>query len=284
MNVIFNFICSQIILGQEFKGKLVCDSSTKLPIPYATIFVLNKHEGIYADQNGNFIIPLKINDTIKVSAIGYQPKISQGLNDTIFLEPRQYILNEITVFPKKQKEFEIGFIKSRKIAYYTFENNSETLLKIEIPEIFRSYFIKAVKIKCINHNHLPLYRLHIYDQDDGGMPGNELLYKNIIVNHSVNRNGKIDLSKLSLFSDKKVLYIGIETINAGKSSIQNSKNNPSGQASKSRIGITFEHSLSSTFSKSVFFDDKNWFCDHKRFRDPPFSPNPGNLMISLIIE
>ncbi len=52
------------------KGQLI-DSTTRDPLAFASILVLNKNQGIASTPKGSFEIPVQVGDSIKVSSVGY---------------------------------------------------------------------------------------------------------------------------------------------------------------------------------------------------------------------
>ncbi|MEO1029857.1 MAG: carboxypeptidase-like regulatory domain-containing protein [Bacteroidota bacterium] len=75
--IIFNFISFQFIFSQN-SGQIlakVIDIETLEPISYATIRIKDSNQGVIADYNGEFRIPLAYADaTILITSIGYEAK------------------------------------------------------------------------------------------------------------------------------------------------------------------------------------------------------------------
>lgn len=90
---------SNFIFAQKISGT-VKDFSTNKPIPFVNIIHLNSQKGVVSDINGAFTINTKINDSIRFSAVGYQPKIriiSNYNTINILLIPLSYTIQEIQV-------------------------------------------------------------------------------------------------------------------------------------------------------------------------------------------
>ncbi|MGW8122507.1 carboxypeptidase-like regulatory domain-containing protein [Roseivirga echinicomitans] len=103
------FTCLCLSAQQEqsyiLKGQLV-DKMTYQPVVYATVLVVNKKQGVASDSNGKFEFPVQLNDSIKITSIGYEPvtfTITASLMDThpdglfIQLEEGTYLLDSVIV-------------------------------------------------------------------------------------------------------------------------------------------------------------------------------------------
>lgn len=91
------FICAQTV---DIVGKVIA------PEDIVGIHIINKTESKYTitDDNGNFIIPAKLNDTLIISAIKYQPEnvlitstIINTKSLTVFLKENINQLDEVVV-------------------------------------------------------------------------------------------------------------------------------------------------------------------------------------------
>lgn len=65
----------------------VSDALSRKGIPYATVKVLNKPEGTYADSLGQFEVISNVNDSLLLTCVGYHTKLKEIQHDTIFLNP-----------------------------------------------------------------------------------------------------------------------------------------------------------------------------------------------------
>lgn len=54
------------VFGQENLMQNVCDALTRKGIPYATVKVLNKPEGVYANEEGLFLIKALQTDSLLI--------------------------------------------------------------------------------------------------------------------------------------------------------------------------------------------------------------------------
>jgi len=115
--IFFVFIIPVITFGQLREGKVV-SSQNDQGIGFVNIGVVGKNIGTVSDQNGNFRIVIDsiyINDSIRFSAIGYEPQTFpvRRLNDlpdkTLYLNPLEFYLSEIKVVYSKPREIRLGY-------------------------------------------------------------------------------------------------------------------------------------------------------------------------------
>ncbi|MDP3443725.1 MAG: hypothetical protein Q8T08_12770, partial [Ignavibacteria bacterium] len=126
-----------------------------------------------------------------------------------------------------------------------------------------------------NPNGKPLARLHIYKPDSNGLPGEEILTEDIIINYHIKRN-KIDLSHLQLFSTERNLFVGFEFLVTDLQKFAG--------ISKNAIKFCFTNSLIKNFTyvRTILSEKYTWRPIFTRSAENHVTPN--NLMVSLIIE
>jgi len=262
---------STCVFGQENLKLNVCDALSKKGIAYATIKVLNKPEGVYANEEGLFLIKAVRSDSLLVSCVGYKPeKLILSKTDTIFLQPIVIALDEVKVNAKKRKEKSFGYYNTKKRGNLGSPIQIEAAIKLTIPPEFISYRVKKVKIKCENRNNSNLVRLHIYSRGKDGLPDKELLPNDIIVNDSLKKNDEIDLSNLNLVLSDRELFVGIEWIepyDRPRSSFYDGI----------RIGFSNVDPENNTINRSLRDINYQWRND---FMGQDFQ----NLMVSLVID
>ena len=111
-------ICSLMGLLSVLSGysRTVLSQSTREPIIYAGVGVINRNLGTVTDMLGNFSLSIPVefvNDSIRISSIGYVAKTFavrdiNNLPDTIFLTDDTILLNEIIVKPQRIKHKTAG--------------------------------------------------------------------------------------------------------------------------------------------------------------------------------
>jgi hypothetical protein len=250
---------------------IVCDAQTRKGIPYATIKIINKPEGVYANEDGLFVVKVLKSDSLLVTCVGYKTeRLILPKTDSIFLQPIVVALDEVKVSAKKSKEKSFGYYHTKKNMRFGSKIQIEHAIKLIVPQEYISYRIKKVKIKCGNRKDSNPVRLHIYSMGKDGMPDKELLPKDIIVNNSVKMNDEIDISDLNLILSDRELFVGIEWIepyNKPKSSIFE------------RIWFGFSNAESDNITYTRTLRDPRY-----QWRDDFLGSNYQNLMVSLVID
>ncbi len=276
---IFTFLTG---FTQTIRQMVVYDALSLKPIPYVTVKVMHSADGTYADETGKFEVKASDIDSLLITCVGYQSKIVNTQRDTIHLEPIVVHLREVKVTPIKMKEQLVGLYKSKAGTKYFFGGslNFELVLKISIPEKYPSYRIKGVKLDARNTKAKSLGRLHIYSQNKDGFPDKELLTEDIIINQTIRTNYEIDLSRFNLILNDRVLFVGIEAIQANVSYKPNS-------GDCIGFGLTFDKNEPFTYSRTLRDPEYLWRLNFSQSfsKDPSNkTKNPGNLMVSLILD
>jgi len=255
---------------------VISDAVSRKGIPYATIKVVNKPDGTYADESGRFEVKILAKDSLLVTCVGYQSKTVVPQLDTILLDPVVVNLGEVKVRIKKPKEYFVGLADSKRDGTFYFCGNihMETSILIRIPETFTYYRIKGVKFDSKHENGISLVRLHIYSQGKDGTPDKELLPEDLMINKHLKSNGQIDLSRFNLILNDRALFVGLENIDS------NDKFNLT-KGECIGIGFTFEETLNLSYHRSFSDPKYQW---HSSFYGIQRKGIPENLMVSLIID
>lgn len=214
--------------GQTFTGKIIDNSSNK-PISYANIGVLSKNVGTVSSENGTFSLNLpskvKDNDTLRISMIGYETleyKVSKfkqicEQKGALGLNPTDYKLNEVVVFPGTYKSMRVGNTKRLDNMNITFSENvlgNEMAVLIKIKN--RPTLIDKVYINIIECSYDSIfYRLNIYEYDKKAKtPSRNVLPKPVYMSYSkedTEETLEIDLAGLNVYVEGNFV-IGVEQV------------------------------------------------------------------------
>lgn len=203
------------------KGILL-DSVSKQPIEFANIGIVGKGVGTVSDEKGafSFQVPDSLkNETIKVSMIGYKAKqfsvASIANASRIFLVSEAVNLKEVVVIPRKNKIKVLGNETRTSAVSGGFKKNSlgaeiGVRLKIKHPNTQLRKFMVNINKNTLEQN--PIFRLNVYSVSDKGMPKENILKQNIIIEPK-EKNGfiEVDLTPYAIFADDDV-FISIEWI------------------------------------------------------------------------
>ena len=252
--------------SQSLRG-IVSDSLNQEFLPFANVLLLNG-KGTFTDAEGKFIIDIKnnIDDTLKISAYGYEPtffplnKIKNKTYINFNLVPKISNIEEVVISSKKilfnRKaiigEDRIGNISVTSLIGYetcVYLNNYENIIG-KISSIF-------VDLKKRNNADLTCYfRIKFYEYDsENDKPGKELSNKNII---SYPKNAKyrlkIDVKDYNIIFPKNGICIGIEMIYPNNNYSQFAKFGPAFRytLSNSKKSITWSNYHNKGWVKSDF--------------------------------
>ncbi|MEG2675271.1 MAG: SusC/RagA family TonB-linked outer membrane protein, partial [Muribaculaceae bacterium] len=108
--IILSLFCCTVMVAQNVtvRGKVV--DNTKQPIIGASVIVKGTSLGQITDIDGKFAIKAAVDDVIKISFIGYDPKeakVKPGENLTIVLEQANQFLDEVIVVGVSMKKSDL---------------------------------------------------------------------------------------------------------------------------------------------------------------------------------
>ena len=222
-NIIF-FLFSISLLAQNATEGIIKDAETNEPIPYVNIGVLNKGKGTVSTDKGEFKFEIPtnlINDSIKLSSIGYEPKsmlakdfvATLEANPIIKLLPEVTELDEVVVINKKLKEKIIGSKTKSKMFGNGFSNGplgAEFGSKIKIKDS-PTYIQKFHTNINSNTSEQMKFRLNFYNIKDG-LPNEKIVNENIIFSIKV-KEGEftLDLEQYNIVVEED-FYCTIELV------------------------------------------------------------------------
>lgn len=138
---------------------VVADSLTKEPLAFATV-VLDEKEMLYSNEKG--VLTLKNNfENITISYLGYDDFTSkkQHLKDTIFLSPKPFELQEVTITNHNVPLQKIGYLKRAKLLYsLPIPPKTELVICITPIEKHINSYIETVEF--------PLRKIKFYNETD----------------------------------------------------------------------------------------------------------------------
>lgn len=223
--VLFFVSTSLVAQTVTFKGT-VLDKITKEPVVYANISFLKIKKGISSTEKGTFeldITPKDLNRKVHISCLNYQDTIvlAKDLqNKTIYLNPKPYELDEITITQKLDKELVIDKYKRRdiKTSFGSSKGNPWIITKFfDYKDAYEETpYLKDVTVYfgSLLMRKKGKFRIRMYAVDTtNNKPGEDILTDNLVVTmKKVNGKIKVDLSDYDIEIPKEGLYIGIERL------------------------------------------------------------------------
>ena len=137
--------CVILVYGQSAMGQsriVVCDATTKAPIPYTNAYKAEKGEyrGTATDEKGIATIDFSF-QKLCISHVGYIQQTFTNTPDTVFLIPKENLLSEVVVSnaePQWIRPFLKRFVENKKDKYLILQMLSsfltiinDTVLRIE---------------------------------------------------------------------------------------------------------------------------------------------------------
>lgn len=205
----------------------IIDKKTYQPLSYVNIGILNQEIGTVTDIEGKFVLPIRnefINDTIRISYIGYKP-IELLIKDIkqidkplpIKLEEQISELNEVVITAKVFKKKTLGNKTESKFLSTGFSYDqlgAEMGIKINIRK--NPTLVEAFNFN-ISYNRLSaksIFRVNFYNIKNNKPFGN-ILTKNILVPIEPKQTGqiKVDLKPYNIVLNDDVI-VALEWVNS----------------------------------------------------------------------
>jgi hypothetical protein len=229
-------LCIGIKASSQKLESTVIDSHTNKVIPFSTIKIVGKNEGVYSNENGGFSILVVPTDTLAISHIGYKTlEIPVNkVTSNIVLTPKEIDLKEVIVSNKKPKTKEIGY-HNKGNKNLTWHIGKEMELAVFIPNNLKKndnvtayiekVFIPIKKKELIidkktgkaEERDTPfksVFRLHFYTSDVDQKPKQENLIASTVVscNENVPDIMELNISAYTISFPKEGIIVSIEMI------------------------------------------------------------------------
>ncbi|MDO5664061.1 MAG: hypothetical protein Q4G63_02235 [Bacteroidia bacterium] len=183
------------VFGQH-KVIFIKDSLTHEAVSFAAIQFVDKQNGIYADENGQALIP----DTVQqvfISQIAYHPKKLDlkwvNHDETVILTPAPNILPEVVITNVSSKRKEIGYLQKKgSNGLIAFPNTNFALFipydSTWISQPYITSIISYLEDNLIKSEKYPSARCNIrFDlrlPDANGAPSDASLLEKRVINNS----------------------------------------------------------------------------------------------------
>lgn len=173
-------VCSLVGFLGVLSGysRTVLSQSTREPIIYASVGVINQNLGTVTDTLGNFSLSIPaefLNDSIRISSIGYVAKTFavkdiKNIPDTIFLADGAILLNEVIVKPQKIKHKTAGRKGAGGFVYIEIEGHKAAGQGLAIPlNVKERAWLKELGFTIQTENRSlskMKFRVNIYRKED----------------------------------------------------------------------------------------------------------------------
>jgi hypothetical protein len=285
---ILNLLAAMTLQAQEIQLKgVLCNGITKEPIPYATVHIANSKIYSDADENGRFEISVNKTDSLIISSIGFETLMVAFSTivafDSFFLKQCVVNIPEIIITKPIVKTFgSVNDKKDRSITGGSQASRTEVATLIEIPESSSYYRISKIFIRGKDFKDENPVRLHIYAVDSIGLPGRELLIKEIIIKKKEDDKKVItlDVKDQNIVIENNSFFVGIQWLTSTKVKLFTGP----------EIYETFRNKKLLTYRRQLNVKNNKWFGEFKK--DMVFFPGgiipsndtPINILASAEIE
>jgi len=282
-------------IGQNVKlaGRVINDK-TKLAIPYASGFLVHQKKYFDANDNGQYSILADQSDSVGFSCIGFQSRLFSVKElisaNQISLQESVNTLEEVVV--RSAVAERIGIVNEKQTTSHvgaSYDSKYQIVTLVKIADTSKRGVIKNVLFKQKRFDADRPMRLHIYDVNENGYPGVELLNRDVIINKDNFKKGylTIDVREQNILVNGKAFFVGVQWITPYNNV------NDKGFFSSSGIGETTK--LTSVYSYHNFTGNPGeWFTfyEHGRVlssgevenwggKDSKTMGNPVNMLASV---
>jgi hypothetical protein len=281
--------------GQNLKlaGRVVNDK-TKLAIPYASGFLVHQKKYFDANENGQYSILADQSDSVSFACIGFQSRLFSVKElisaNQISLQESVNTLEEVVV--RSAVAERIGIVNEKQTTSHkgaSYDSKYQIVTLIKIADTSKRGVIKNVLFKQKRFDSDRPMRLHIYDVNENGYPGVELLNRDVIINKDNFKKGylTIDVREQNILVNGKAFFVGVQWITPYNNV------NDKGFFSSSGIGETTK--LTSVYSYHNFTGNPGeWFTFYEHGivlssgevenwggKDSKTMGNPVNMLASV---
>lgn len=261
------------IYGQVEKKIQVIDFESKKSIPYVTIRVLNDSVGLYSNGNGEFSKFQILDKKVQISSIGYFTKIVKINKEdkSIFLQPKTYDIEEVTIKPRRTNKIKIGYVKYKHLNSVSVSHKSGTELAVLvrnkskksalINKIFIDAKIKNMPVKY-RFDFISVFKINIYTIKDKNKVG-DLLNDNSLAFTSKDLKGNttIDFAKYNIEMPPEGAFISIEWV--GKLNEKTNEIKLVNHGIEPMVGYTSKPGNIEVYKRNKLTDDKWTKYDEK---------------------
>jgi CarboxypepD_reg-like domain len=213
LSVYLVLLCISNTVLAQIKGKIVDQNNQ--PVPFVNIWVQGENIGTTSEEDGSFYLGIKEQKNLIFSALGYEKKTVNS-SDAILVQliSTAYQLNEVVVLNKKEtKTVEIG--QTENAIYQAFENGPKMDARYfpYTSKVKKNRYLKKISIFTESNIEKASVKIHFYEVDLNGLPGEEMLNKDFVVSvKKGSRRTYYDISSLNLVFPKTGIFVAVERL------------------------------------------------------------------------
>lgn len=268
----------------QVKGKVVDQNNQ--PIAYVSIFVKDEPIATTSDEDGTFFLPIKEEKILLFSVLGYEKATAKSSEVAIVkLKPTAIELNEVVVLNKKEtKQVEVGLPTSFSQA---FENGPKIDARF-FPydsKVKKNRYIKKVSIFTESNLETASVKIHFYAVNNQGLPGEELLTKDLIVQvKKGSRRTYFDISNRNVVFPREGLFVSVERLFIDKNKFTKTVTATTPNTTKTQTvyyPLLFYNFIERDFTYTFY--GGNWHKEFKKATDPSIKSRVFEPSITLTL-
>ena len=186
---------STSIFSQQLSFTVI-SSKDHMPVPYATIQLLNRQGAVIASEKGEFSFQFISTDSIEISSVGYR-KLRvpvKELKKVIELSPQIGKMKPVKVY-SKESSIRILLGSQRKSSkqdeVWGAGMKVEFAQRIELPDTSNEYHLRKLIIPVESNNCFSPFLIHIYLYDSlTDLPGEELFMTKVEMSKQLYKRGR----------------------------------------------------------------------------------------------
>jgi len=262
------FVFSVSMSSYSQVSGVIQDANSEKAIPYANIAVFNSSNGTSTDVNGAFTFAdVRFGDTIVISAVGYEKVFHRVKKESfnLYLKPKLYQIPELEVSSNTASIVRLikPFKKRSRVAYFSNYLGSSWMngrIFHYSSEYSQTPFIKEIRVLTKSKISGAKFNLRLVNVSDAGVPGEDLLTENLIVEVPKGTNkSSADVSKYSIQFPPSGICIALEWLIIDDNIYYSrSKSTDSGER-KRRFEPKFGLLESEDESNSWIYSGGNWY-------------------------
>lgn len=233
MKILFLLLLSGLafFVHAQTTKRVLIDSETNIPIPYATVKILHTNKGQFTNRSGVFALSIQLADSVLFSSLGYKDTIILGaaIGEQVLLQPKPIILSTVIVKTKKVvRKFFVGngveFLDRNIKCKYLPDNDNdcypwgpgssaEFAERMSLPDSSKSYSISKIYIPIKKIDCWQPFFLNIYEAtNNSSYPGALIARRRIQPESEMYKKGKIVIDFLTApiyFKHTKSFFVSL---------------------------------------------------------------------------
>ena len=203
--LLFNFCFGQ-------KQIIVIDSISGKPVSYASIWEENKYFKT-SDSLGVFTIDDNFkSNSVKITALGFEDKISNLTTNKIYLSQKTILLNEVRISKRKNvNKLKIGKPKRNgSLMCLQYDSKSGIVAKLFPNTKQEKIFLDKIKLYSSSSDKNRIFSIILYSVKENGEPNEIINSENIICRPKKGSSlNTIDVSDLNILFPKDGIFVAI---------------------------------------------------------------------------